>query len=284
MLLAVAIATATSRALSYGTIYTTKLLRRGTDIDHLRSADLFEELTAADAMRPFAAPVTIAAGPPGPPGRSGPARAPLPGPVTQQRNPQVLFAGESLAQALRQLELYGRDGLPVLSSDGQHLQGWITSQNVLQAVSYHLHNTPAGAAQAQPHGPQADLREAPTRYAATRSWKSPSPQARPPPDGHSATSPGRTCGSPSRSWTTAPSATPAPASPSPPATGSICSPANRRQSPRDPKSYGSVTRRRPPVRRLVRCGAYGSGSADHCRFSLTEGAGHGQAQMAGSGQ
>ena len=33
VMLAVAIATATSRALSYGTIYTTKLLRRGQDID-----------------------------------------------------------------------------------------------------------------------------------------------------------------------------------------------------------------------------------------------------------
>jgi CIC family chloride channel protein len=161
VLLAVAIATATSRALSYGTIYTTKLLRRGIDIDGTPSADPFEDLTAADAMRPFAAPLTIAAGPPGPPGRSGPAQAPLPGPVTQQRNPQVLFAGESLAQALRQLELYGRDGLPVLSADGQHLQGWITSQNVLQAVARHVHTTRAGAAQAQPHGPQDDLREAP---------------------------------------------------------------------------------------------------------------------------
>jgi CIC family chloride channel protein len=162
VLLAVAIATATSRALSYGTIYTTKLLRRGTDIDGTPSADPFEDLTAADAMRPFAAPLTIAAGPPGPPGRSGPAQAPLPGPVTQQRNPQVLFAGESLAQTLRQLELYGRDGLPVLSADGQHMQGWITSQNVLQAVARHVHTTRAGAAQAQPHGPQDDLREAPT--------------------------------------------------------------------------------------------------------------------------
>jgi chloride channel protein, CIC family len=35
-MLAVAIATLTSRALSYGTIYTTKLLRRGTDIDRAR--------------------------------------------------------------------------------------------------------------------------------------------------------------------------------------------------------------------------------------------------------
>jgi len=159
VLLAVAIATATSRALSYGTIYTTKLLRRGIDIDGTPSADPFEDLTAADAMRPFAAPLTIA---PQPPGLPGPERAALPGPVTHQHRPQILFAGESLTQALRQLELYGRDGLPVLSADGQHLQGWITSQNVLQAVSRHVHITLAGAAQAQPHGSQDDLREAPT--------------------------------------------------------------------------------------------------------------------------
>jgi hypothetical protein len=57
----------------------------------------------------------------------------------------MLFATESLTQALRQLELYGRDGLPVISADGQHLQGWITSQNVLQAVARHMH----AAAQAQ---------------------------------------------------------------------------------------------------------------------------------------
>jgi CIC family chloride channel protein len=159
VMLAVAIATATSRGLSYGTIYTTKLLRRGTDIDRAPSADPFQDLTAADAMRPFAAPLTIA---PQPPGLPGPERATLPGPVTHQHYPQVLFATESLTQALRQLELYGRDGLPVISDDGQHLQGWITSQNVLQAVARHIHTTPAGTAQAQPHGPQDDLREAPT--------------------------------------------------------------------------------------------------------------------------
>ena len=159
VMLAVAIATATSRALSYGTIYTTKLLRRGIDIDHPPSADPFEDLTAADAMRPFAAPLTLA---PQPPGLPGPERAALPGPVTHQHYPQVLFASESLTQALRQLELYGHDGLPVISDDGQHLQGWITSQNVLQAVARHMHTTPAGAPQVQPHGPQDDLREAPT--------------------------------------------------------------------------------------------------------------------------
>ena len=166
VLLAVAIATATSRALSYGTIYTTKLLRRGIDIDHPPSADPFEDLTAADAMRPFPAPLPAGTGPAGPP--DGPARASLPGPVTQQHHPQVLFANESLTQALRQLELYGRDGLPVIADDGQHLQGWITTQNVLQAVARHIRTAQAGTAQPQPaagpapHGPHDDLRPAPT--------------------------------------------------------------------------------------------------------------------------
>ena len=145
VMLAVAIATALSRALSYGTIYTTKLLRRGTDIDHPLSADPFEDLTASDAMHHFPAPLAIAGGPPDPPGVPGPDPAPLPGPVTHQHHPQMLFASESLTQALRQLELYGRDGLPVISADGQHLQGWITSQNVLQAVARHMHAAPVAA-------------------------------------------------------------------------------------------------------------------------------------------
>ena len=165
VLLAVAIATATSRALSYGTIYTIKLLRRGIDIDRAPSADPFQDLTAADAMRPFPAPLPAGTGPSGLP--AGPGRASLPGPVTHQHHPQVLFANESLTQALRQLELYGRDGLPVIADDGQHLQGWITTQNVLQAVARHIHSAQAGTAQPQPaagpapHGPRDDPPQAP---------------------------------------------------------------------------------------------------------------------------
>ena len=53
--------------------------------------------------------------------------ASLPGPVTSERDPQAIFATESLAQTLRQLEVYGRDGLPVLSDDGQQIAGWVTN-------------------------------------------------------------------------------------------------------------------------------------------------------------
>jgi chloride channel protein, CIC family len=167
VMLAVAIATATSLALSYGTIYTTKLLRRGTDIDRPAPSHAFAGLTVADAMRPIHPPLTAAPRPgqascqPGPPGSS------LPGPVTYQHTPQALFAGESLAQALRQLMVYGRDGLPVLSADGQRLQGWITNQSVLRAVARQISASRAGAPQAQLAAewavpdPEAALRDAP---------------------------------------------------------------------------------------------------------------------------
>jgi CIC family chloride channel protein len=87
-------------------------------------------------MRPFPAPLpTQRAGN----GHSGVnvARgiaAALRGTVTYQADPQAVYASESLAQTLRQLEAYGRDGLPVLSGDGSQIEGWITNASVLRAV------------------------------------------------------------------------------------------------------------------------------------------------------
>jgi chloride channel protein, CIC family len=147
VMLAVAIATVVSRALSYGTIYTTKLLRRGVDIDRAPSADPFADLTAADAMRPFQSPLPTdpeIASPGGPSdGAADDDGASLPGPVTHRGPPQVLFANESLAQAVQQVVLYGRDGLPVLSTDGQQLEGWLTTTNVLQAIARLMSTPPA---------------------------------------------------------------------------------------------------------------------------------------------
>ena len=77
-------------------------------------------------MHPFQPPLTV------PPQRSrrrragaAPDWAALAGPVTYSHDPQAVFATESLAQTLRQLEVYGRDGLPVLSADGQQAEGWV---------------------------------------------------------------------------------------------------------------------------------------------------------------
>jgi chloride channel protein, CIC family len=134
VMLAVAIATASSRALSYGTIYTTKLLRRGFDVDRTAPWRAFGDLKAADAMYPFTTPLRV---PPDrePDGGVPVIRAAQPDYVVYQGDPQAVYGSESLAQALRQLGVYGRDGLPVLSADGQRVQGWITNASVLHAVA-----------------------------------------------------------------------------------------------------------------------------------------------------
>jgi chloride channel protein, CIC family len=147
VMLAVAIATAASRALSYGTIYTTKLLRRGQDIDRAAPWRAFGDLKTADVMRPFSDPLAVAPGPDGD-GRAAPALARLAGPVTYRGDPQTVLASESLAQALRQVAAYGRDGLPVLSGDGQQVQGWITSTSVLDTVAREIGGLPPQAAAA----------------------------------------------------------------------------------------------------------------------------------------
>jgi CIC family chloride channel protein len=159
VMLAVAIATATSRAFSYGTIYTTKLLRRGQDVDRAGPWRAFGDLKAADAMRPFAAPLPVR-------GESRAASFGIAAPGTQQNpvslgeatwqgDPQAVYAGESLAQTLRQLAVYGRDGLPVLSADGRQVRGWITNTSVLQAVASQIGASPRAADAAAALRPQA---------------------------------------------------------------------------------------------------------------------------------
>ena len=141
IMLACGIAAAVSKQLSYGSIYTTKLLRRGIDIERPRTTNLLQRLTVADVMQPI----------PQPEGDArllrslepGGERDAIPdelwervaGAVTDTRKPQELFGDETLEQALRQLTLYDHDGLPVVSHDRQHLQGWITRQDVLQTLA-----------------------------------------------------------------------------------------------------------------------------------------------------
>ena len=148
VMLAVAIASTVSRALSYGTIYTTKLLRRGTDIDRATPWRALADLKVTDAMHPFRVP--LPAGGDGSSADDGfPELAVVAGPVTRQLDPQAVFAGESLGQAMRQLEVYGRDGLPVLSGDGQQIQGWVTNTSVLQALARQLSTARTETAKAQ---------------------------------------------------------------------------------------------------------------------------------------
>ena len=141
VMLAVAIASIVSRMMSYGTIYTIKLLRRGIDVDRAAPWRAFGDMKVEQAMRSFPVPLPVADGSDGHDvtgNAADPGLAPLPGPVTHERDPQALFASESLAQALRQLEAYGSDGLPVLSPDGQHVQGWVTNASVLRTIAAQL--------------------------------------------------------------------------------------------------------------------------------------------------
>ena len=131
VMLAVAIATVVSRALSYGTVYTTKLLRRGTDIDQAAPWRVLQDLKITDVMRPFRPTLPVPPGGKalsGANGKDGAAdhldETALPGRVTYRHGVQTLFASESLGQALRQLTVYGRDGLPVVSADARNLESW----------------------------------------------------------------------------------------------------------------------------------------------------------------
>ena len=147
VMLAVAIATATSRGLSYGNIYTTKLLRRGQDLDRAAPWRAFGDLKASSAMRPFPEPLDVPdrhvlANGRGPARPVSPGSLQLPGNVTHQADPQAVYASESLSQVMRQLQAYGRDGLPVLSGDGLQVLGWITSASVLDAVAAEIGGPP----------------------------------------------------------------------------------------------------------------------------------------------
>jgi chloride channel protein, CIC family len=127
VMLGVALAAWLSGRLSYGTIYTTKLLRRGVDIDRPRLASALAGLSAGAVMQPLApshGPVVEEA--------SG-AYLAL-GEVVDRGPTQAVSVDEELDQVLRQLALYGRAGLPVVDAD-RRVVGWVTSRDVVRAMA-----------------------------------------------------------------------------------------------------------------------------------------------------
>ena len=242
-----------------------RLLRRGTDIDRPPAADPFEDLSAADAMRPFAAPLTLAAQPPGRPGGPGPDRAPLPGPVTHQHHPQVLFAGAvprpgpAPAGTLQPRRAAGDLRRRAAPARVDHQPERAAGCRPPHACHPGRHRAGTARRRAGPPRPTGRPPRAAGPVARlSRSWRSPSRPARPPPDKHWATPAGRPAGSRSRSWTTTPCATPTPASPWPPATGSACSSPNHaaqdqhaRPASRPISQTPSPRMRHPPHRRRL---------------------------------
>ena len=148
VMLATGIAAALSKRLTYGSIYTTKLLRRGLDIERPKAPGMLKTLTVAEVMQPLAATNGAARLELAPNEDEQPSAETastfehMVGPVTAVDQPQALFPDEDLEQALRQLVLFGRDGLPVLSHDGQRVRGWITGQDVLHAVGERVAASP----------------------------------------------------------------------------------------------------------------------------------------------
>lgn len=137
MMLAVAVATAISQRLSYGTIYTTKLLRRGVDIDRPKPATLLQQLRVSEVMRRLPPVVAEAVSSSSPDPIAAPAGAlETGGPAGA--SPQALFGEETLDQALRQLAIYGQSGLPVMGPDGQTMVGWISDRDVMRAFAARL--------------------------------------------------------------------------------------------------------------------------------------------------
>jgi len=140
VMLATGIAAALAKRLTYGSIYTTKLLRRGIDIERPKPRSILQTLSVAEVMQPLSTlegPDRLVPPQNGEAHRSAPTAAlfeHMVGPVTAVDRPQALFPDEDLEQALRQLVLFGREGLPVLSHDGQQLRGWITRQDLMRAL------------------------------------------------------------------------------------------------------------------------------------------------------
>jgi len=142
-MLACGIAAPLAKRITYGSIYTTKLLRRGIDIERPKALGALQALSVEEVMQPLTARPQSVRLPEGAAGASRPVQESLwkrlVGPVTLRRRPQALFAEEDLEQVRRQLVLYGRDGLPVVSHDGQ-LRGWLTRADLLKALTTKLNS------------------------------------------------------------------------------------------------------------------------------------------------
>ena len=151
VMLAVGLAAGVSKRLTHGTIYTTKLLRRGTDIARPKPASMLQALTVGDVMQPLgdsdspprldrhrAATPSDAAVPSWAPGLVN---------VEYDEQPQALYGDETLEQALRQLVLFGPDGLPVVSPDRQRIIGWVTQHDVIRAMAQRITDTSDETAQ-----------------------------------------------------------------------------------------------------------------------------------------
>ena len=129
IMLTVGVATVVSRAFGYGTIYTTKLLRRGQDIERTAPWRAFAGLSADQVMDVSHTPVEVPEVHP---------VADLAEPVIQRRDPRAVFASESVVEVVRHLQTESHDAIPVLAQSGRHVIGWATAHSILRAIGERL--------------------------------------------------------------------------------------------------------------------------------------------------
>ena len=141
IMLTVAISTLISRRVSYGTIYTTKLLRRGQDIDRTAPWRSFTDLRADQAMDVASPSIRVPTAHPTEPG----GETVLGAPVVRQRAPRPVFASESLVEVLRHLETHGEEVIPVLDDGADQVVGWVTGTSVLRTIARQLAVRPHAA-------------------------------------------------------------------------------------------------------------------------------------------
>ena len=167
LMVAIVVATGVSGKLSRDTIYTLKLRRRGVDISRGRPENLMRTLTVSDAMQPVPAALASV----DPLERiirrfTDEAREALPviepdgcyrGTVTSQeversvagndahatagdlaRLLPMVRATQSLDEAVQALIGGGTTGVPVVSTDGSRLVGWVDHHDILRTYSTRL--------------------------------------------------------------------------------------------------------------------------------------------------
>lgn len=155
VMLAVGISVGVSKRLTYGTIYTTKLLRRGTDIDRPKPSSMLQLLTVTDVMQSFVVNGGVSTST-NSHEREGGDRTHIAkawpsglGEILSTEKPQALFGDETLEQAIRQLVLYGpTKGLPVVSRDEHQVIGWATYHDVLRSMAERMSGAEADAVSA----------------------------------------------------------------------------------------------------------------------------------------
>ncbi len=172
---AVAMAAGTAFLLSKDTIYTSKLLRRGINLDKPRRADVFTGMTVHQVAQPVPEPLrestnllsaarTLSLSPYGTlpvvgadGAYHGCVSARLVAETLSETDasattvadlatlPPEVTADTTVTEALRALTGSAGSGLPVVDPTHTHLAGWITHEGILAAVQRSLKNGQDGA-------------------------------------------------------------------------------------------------------------------------------------------